>query len=137
MIDRIIGAFKGTSAPAWASLAGVVVMAVLTTLSALGGGHTPTRVEVVQVAIAAVGAFNVWAAANLPQYAHIKRVVSIVTLVLQAVVMALMGGMAQTEWFNVGVALLTTLGVMTVPHPLTTVADLPTGAVTKVQPASE
>lgn len=122
---------KNVKWPAWVALVGAVVMALLTVVNAATADHTPTSVMWVQVGVAAVAAFNVWATANLPQYEHLKKYVMAVMTALQLLVTFVPGGMSSGEWINVAVALATGIGVMVVPHPLT--RSLP--GVTVVSPA--
>lgn len=123
--------FRGVSAPALMAGAAAVIMAVLTGVAALGSTHVGGQ-EVVQVIIAAVGAFNVWAAANLPGYEHMKKYVAAVTVVLQALFTVIVGGVSTLEWVNLGITALAALGVALVPHPLTVTTNEASGRLAPI-----
>ena len=136
---------KKINLPLIVSLIGTIVMAVITVLTSAHNGWTSGQVWVM-VVISAVGAFNVWAAANLPGYTNIKKYVAIATVVLQALFVFIVGGITGAEWINLLVTLLTAVGVAVVPHPITTTQTTGTApapgqpavggpAVTVVQPA--
>jgi hypothetical protein len=118
---------KGVSAPLIVSLVGTVLMAVLS-LIATAGDYDWSKPQLwIMVVISAIGAFNVWAAANLPGYENIKKYVAAATLVLQALFVFVIGGVSTGEWINLAITLLTALGVAVVPHPITTTQN--TGTV--------
>jgi hypothetical protein len=129
---------KSIKAPVWASLIGAIVMAVWAIIQTGMADHTPRAILWVLAVIAAVGAFNVWATANLPGYEHLKKYVAAGVAGLQVLTVVIVGGITGAEWVSILVAIGTALGVALVPHPVTTTtrpANLGTATGTTVTPA--
>lgn len=120
MLSGLERRFHGLLAPMYVSGAGAVCMAVLTALVGVLGDHTMShRQAVVQVAIAGVTTFNVWATANLPKYTWLKKAVAIIMLGLQTVV-TIHGGITSLEAVNFLIQAIATMGIAIVVHPVTT-----------------
>lgn len=104
-------------------LVGLIVMAVLTAFQdAFTDQHVDAQ-EWVQVSIGAVMAFNVWATANLPQYANMKNLVAAVLVTLQALYTFIIGGVDTPELINLAITFLAAVGVMATRQPVTNVIN--------------
>jgi hypothetical protein len=95
---------KGIVAALAAAL--VAVGAALT-----GNNHIDTT-EWVNVAIAAVGAFQVWYAANVNGAPYVKAVIAAATAGLIALQSYIVGGVTISDWVQIGLAVLGALGVL-------------------------
>lgn len=102
---------------------GLVVMAVLTTIQQVNADDVITASEWVMVGLQALMVFNVWATANLPQYAHMKTWVAAAIVVLQLLVGFITDGLTTNEIVNLVIAGLAALGVALTPQPITTVIN--------------
>jgi hypothetical protein len=65
------------------------------------------------------GAAIVWMTTNLPQYSKLKEVSAITMTGANFLVSYLFGdGVSNSEWVNLGILVLFTLGVIVVPNPV-------------------
>jgi hypothetical protein len=108
-------------------LAAMVGAGVVVLVSALTDRHIDTA-EWVQVAIQCTTAAGVWMVANLPGFPYGKILIAATLVLLNGVVADLSGGITHTEWLNLGVAVLTALGVFALRNQ-------PAGSVAPGQPA--
>jgi hypothetical protein len=110
-------------------------MAILTVFQEASADNVITSQEWVQVILGALMAFNVWATANLPGYEKMKTYVSAAIVVFGALYTYIVGGVSTGELINMGVLLLSALGVAAMRQPLTTVVSgrtvTPTDPVTR------
>jgi len=121
---------KGTKGPLVVAVIGVIAMALLTTVqNALTNDGLIDSQEMVQLGIQGVGAANVYLAANLPGYEKAKFYV--MALIAGAQVLYTAVGISSgsgssvdtTEWVNMGITILTALGVLAIKTPVTTVVN--------------
>jgi predicted xylose isomerase-like sugar epimerase len=102
---------------------GLIVMAVLTTIQQVNADNVITASEWVMVALQALMAFNVWATANLPQYASMKSYVAAAIAMVSLLVSLITGGLTTNEIVNLIITGLAALGVIFTPQPITTVIN--------------
>ena len=121
---------KGTKGPLVVALLGVVVMTLLTTIqNAIQNDGLLDSQELVQLGIQGVGAANVYLAANLPGYEKVKfyvmALIAGAQVLYTAVGISSGGGTSvdTTEWINMGITILSALGVLAVATPVTTVIN--------------
>lgn len=114
---------KPPKAPFVWALAGLIVMAFLTTVqTAIADRHINAQ-EWTQVAIQAVMAANVYLSANLPKYESVKRYVAAVIAGLQLFYTLVPGGVDMPELINLAITIVAALGVVFSPQPLTRTVD--------------
>ncbi len=85
-------------------------------VAALTGDNHVSPVELVNVAILAVGACAVFAAPNVPGARYVKAVLAVLSAVLVLLVNIIADGVTVSEWLQLGVAALGALGVYAVPN---------------------
>lgn len=102
---------------------GLIVMAILTTIQQVNADNVITASEWVMVALQALMAFNVWATANLPQYASMKSYVAAAIAMVSLLVSLITGGLTTNEIVNLIITGLAALGVIFTPQPITTVIN--------------
>jgi len=102
---------------------GLIVMAVLTTIQQVNADNVITASEWVMVALQGLMAFNVWATANLPQYAAMKSYVAAAIAMVSLLVSLITGGLTTNEIVNLIITGLAALGVIFTPQPITTVIN--------------
>lgn len=102
---------------------GLIVMAVLTTIQQVNADNVITASEWVMVALQGLMAFNVWATANLPQYASMKSYVAAAIAMVSLLVSLITGGLTTNEIVNLIITGLAALGVIFTPQPITTVIN--------------
>lgn len=100
-------------AKAWLVVLATALMAVQSAL--LGGIDS---VELVQIGLAALGAFTVAVLPNASAGAqkYLKTVVAVAFAVLNVLVTAIVGGLDTNELLNLALAALAALGVLAVPN---------------------
>jgi hypothetical protein len=97
-------------------IAALVGAALVVLTSALSDGHM-TVVEDVQVAISVATACGVWITANVPAMTWAKTAIAALLAALNLVVTYLAAGpITGSEWANIGIAVLTALGVYAIPN---------------------
>lgn len=105
-----------------------VAGAIGSALMALGvtGGHL-TAVEGVNIALAAIGAFQVWYITETSDNPNGKAVISAVIAVLVAAqsIIATSGGLHAADWAQILVAALTATGLLGIPSTATARKALP------------
>src|ERR1044072_2497553 len=102
---------------------GLIVMAVLTTIQQVNADNVITASEWGGGALQALMAFNVWATANLPQYASMKSYVAAAIAMVSLLVSLITGGLTTNEIVNLIITGLAALGVIFTPQPITTVIN--------------
>lgn len=85
------------------------VLTALVPIFSLGSGVTAQ--QWVNVAIVGVSACVVFTAPNIPGAAYTKVIISALLAGLTVVVSVISGGISTAEWIQIGVAVLTALGV--------------------------
>jgi hypothetical protein len=102
----------------YVKLIAAVAGAVASSLVALGftGGHLTTT-EIVNLAIAGVGAFQVWYVSETSDNPNGKAIISGVAAALIALQSFVSGGgvLNAAEWLQIGVAALTAMGILGAP----------------------
>lgn len=110
-------------APFWVALVGLIVMAVLTSIQDALTDQNISAQEWVIVVLQLVMAADVYLTANLPGYPHAKRYVAALIAGLTALVTFIVGGVSTPELINLGIVVLSALGVMVAPQPVTRTID--------------
>lgn len=82
--------------------------------AALTGNNHIDATEWVNVAIAAVGAFQVWWAANVNGAPYVKAGIAAATAGLIALQSYIIGGVTVSDWVQIALAVLGALGVVAV-----------------------
>lgn len=94
-----------------------VVATILSALvAALSGDNSISDIELINVAIIAVGSLAVFAAPNVPGARYTKSVLAVLTAVLTLLVNLIVDGVTVSEWIQLGVAALGALGIYAVPN---------------------
>lgn len=89
-----------------------VLAAGLTVLVSVMSDGAVSTTEWVQVAIAVVSAIGVYVVPNIPEFPYTKTIVASLLAGLNLVVAALSDGtISQSEWVNIGLAILAAAGV--------------------------
>lgn len=106
-------------------LTAILGAALVVLTSALTDGHVST-VEAVQIAVAVTAAGGVWIAANVPGMPAAKTAIAALLAALDLVATYLVNGgglnsITGSQWANVGLAVLTALGVYVVRNRPATV----------------
>lgn len=84
--------------------------------AALTGNNHIDATEWVNVAIATVGAFQVWWAANVNGAPYVKTGIAAATAGLIALQSYIVGGVTVSDWVQIGIAVLGALGVVAVKN---------------------
>lgn len=97
------------------ALGAAVLSVILVVQEATRDGSVVNASEWVLAAIAVFGAFQVWAAANIPNFNKAKNLMSATAAVLALLVSVITGGISSHELMELIVIFLTTLGVVAAP----------------------
>lgn len=98
------------------AVAAVVGAGLSAAIVALTGDNAFSNVELINVAIAVVGAAAVFAAPNVPGAPITKAVLAVLLAVLTLSVNLIVDGVTASEWLQLAVAALSALGVYSVPN---------------------
>lgn len=110
--------------PYWKSVVAVLVAVLSAVAAALVGDEVVSPNEWVNVAIAGVTAAAVFTAPNVPGATYTKGVLAALGAGLAVLTSAIIGGITVTEWVQIGLAVLGTVGVVAKANvPLNTVGD--------------
>jgi len=97
-----------------------IVAALAAALVALSAAYTGNdRIDLtewVNVAIAAVGAFQVWWVANVNGAPYVKAGIAATTAGLVALQSYIIGGVTFSDWIQIGIAVVGALGVIAVKN---------------------
>jgi hypothetical protein len=97
-----------------------IVAALAAVLVALGAAYSGNdhidATEWVNVAIAGVGAFQVWWAANVNGAPYVKAGIAAATAGLIALQSYIVGGLSGSDWVQIGIAVLGAVGVVAVKN---------------------
>lgn len=108
--------------PYMKSVVAVVVAIFSAVQAALFNDQVISSTEWVNVAIAAVTAAAVFAAPNVPGAAYTKAILAALGAVLTVLASVIVGGVSPSEWIQIFLAGLGTVGVVAVPNrPLNTI----------------
>jgi hypothetical protein len=93
-----------------------IIAALTAALVALGAAYTGNdhidATEWVNVAIAAIGAFQVWWAANVAGAPYVKAGIAAASAGLIALQSYIVGGVTISDWVQIGIAVVGALGVV-------------------------
>lgn len=110
--------------PYWKSLVAVVVTVLSALQASLFNDQVISNPEWVNVAIAGVTAAAVFAAPNVPGARYTKAILAALGAVLTVLASSIIGGVSPSEWIQIGLAALGTVGVASVTNkPLNTIGD--------------
>lgn len=110
--------------PYYKSIVAVIVAILSAVQAALFNDQVISPTEWVNVAIAGVTAAAVFAAPNVPGAVYTKAVLAALGAVLTVLTSAIVGGITTSEWIQIILAALGTVGVAAVRNrPLNTIGD--------------
>lgn len=96
------------------ALAAVLASGLSAAIVALTGDQAFSNVELINVAIAVVGAAAVFAGPNVPHSRFTKAILAVLTAVLTLAVNLIADGVTVSEWLQLAVAALSAVGVYAV-----------------------
>lgn len=110
--------------PYWKAAIAVVIAVLSALQAAVLGDEVISSQEWVNVAIAGVTAAAVFSAPNVPGARYTKAILAGLGAVLVVLTSAIIGGVSASEWIQIGLAALGTVGVAVKSNsPLNTVGD--------------
>lgn len=110
--------------PYWKAVIAVIVAVLSGLQAALFNDQVISPTEWVNVAIAGVTAAGVFAAPNVPGAVYTKAILAALGAGLTVLASAILGGISPSEWIQIGLAVLGTVGVAAKANvPLNTVGD--------------